>query len=459
MSIATKDIRNVVFLGHSGSGKTTFIETMLFESGAIPRRGSVENHNTTSDFTDLEHERENTLYSHLMHVKWHNNKINIIDTPGFDDFIGEVISSLKVSDTAVILLNAASGVEVGTEIVWEYVQNYQTPAFFVINQMDHPKADFETTLEQAINRFGNKVIPIQYPYNSGEKFNSIIDVLRMTMYVFPENGGKPEKTPIPASELEKANALHNALVEAAAENEEGLMEKYFEKGNLDEEELAKGLTIALAHQQIFPVFCASGLKDMGSGRIMGFIDDIAPSPADRPAKKLENGGELKCDASDKTTIFIYKTLSEPQVGMVSYFKVLSGELNAGDELVNADNGETERLTQLFVAEGKQRTSVDKLVAGDLGVTVRLKYGHSNNTLNAKGVERKVRKMQFPESRIRKAVTTANLADMEKMIKALHQIEEEDLTFKVEQSSELKQTIVHGQGQLHLDLIKHRIEIE
>lgn len=459
MSIATKDIRNVVFLGHSGSGKTTFIETMLFESGVIPRRGSVENHNTISDFTDLEHERENTLYSHLMHVKWHNNKINIIDTPGFDDFIGEVVSSLKVSDTAVILLNAASGVEVGTEIVCEYVQNYKTPAFFIVNQMDHPKADFETTLEQAMNRFGNKVIPIQYPYNSGEKFNSIIDVLRMTMYVFPENGGKPEKMAIPTSELEKANALHNTLVEAAAENEEGLMEKYFEKGYLDETELAKGLTIALANQQIFPVFCASGLKDMGSGRIMGFIDDIAPSPADRPAKKLENGGELKCDASDKTTIFIYKTLSEPQVGMVSYFKVLSGELNAGDELVNADNGETERLTQLFVAEGKQRTSIDKLVAGDLGVTVRLKYGHSNNTLNTKGVERKVRKMQFPESRIRKAVATANLAYMEKMIKALHQIEEEDLTFKVEQSSELKQTIVNGQGQLHLDLIKHRIEIE
>ena len=261
------------------------------------------------------------------------------------------------------------------------------------------------------------------------------------------------------NQIEKANALHNALVEAAAENEEGLMEKYFEKGNLDEEELAKGLTIALANQQIFPVFCASGLKDMGSGRVMGFIDDIAPSPADRPAKKLENGVELKCDASDKTTIFIYKTLSEPQVGMVSYFKVLSGELNAGDELVNADNGETERLTQLFVAEGKQRTSVEKLVAGDLGVTVRLKYGHSNNTLNAKGVERKVRKMQFPDSRIRKAVATANLADMEKMIKAFHQIEEEDLTFKVEQSSELKQTIVNGQGQLHLDLIKHRVENE
>ena len=288
MSIATKDIRNVVFLGHSGSGKTTFIETMLFESGIIPRRGSVEAHNTISDFTDLERERENTIYSHLMHAKWHNNKINIIDTPGFDDFIGEVVSSLKVSDTALILLNAASGVEVGTEIVWEYVQNYQTPALFVINQMDHPKADYDTTLEQAKNRFGNKVIPIQYPYNSGEKFNSIIDVLRMTMYVFPENGGKPEKMPIPTSELEKANALHNALVEAAAENEEGLMEKYFDKGNLDEEELAKGLTIALAHQQIYPVFCASGLKDMGSGRIMGFIDDIAPSPADRPAKKLEN---------------------------------------------------------------------------------------------------------------------------------------------------------------------------
>lgn len=459
MNANTKDLRNVVLLGHSDSGKTTLIETMLYEGGAIKRRGTVEGQNTVSDHTDLEHEKGKTIFSHQMFVNWKNNKINIIDTPGFDDFVGEVVSSLKVADTAIIVLNAANGVEVGTELVWEYVEKYQTPAIFVINQMDHPKADFERTLEQAKERFGPKLVPIQYPYNSGANFNSIIDALRMVMYEFPVNGGKPEKKPIPESELERANEMHNALVEIAAENEEGLMEKYFEEGNLSEEELAKGITIALAKQQFFPVFVTSGLKDMGSGRLMGFIDDIAPSPADRSARKLENGEEIAYDPNDKTTIFIYKTLSETQVGMVSYFKVLTGTLKPGDELVNANNGETERISQIFVAEGKERIPVNELVAGDLGVTVKLKYGHSNNTLNSKGLDRKIRPMEFPESRIRKAVSTESTADMEKMVTALHKIEEEDPTLKVEQSAELKQTILYGQGQLHLDLVKQRLQKE
>lgn len=459
MSTNTKDLRNVVLLGHSGSGKTTFIETMLFEGGAIKRRGTVEAHNTVSDNTDLEHQRENTLFSHQMFVNWRKNKINILDTPGFDDFVGEVIASLKVADTALILVNASAGVEVGTELVWEYVEKYQTPTLFVVNQMDHPKADFEASLEQIKNRFGSKVLPIQYPLNSGEGFNQIIDALRMVMYEFSANGGKPEKKPIPESEMARANKMHNALVEIAAENEEGLMEKYFEEGQLSEEELAQGLNIALAKHDFFPVFVASGLKDMGSGRIMGFIDDIAPSPADRAGKKLENGELLKCDSQDKTTIFIYKTQSEPQVGIVSYFKVFSGELKPGDELVNAENGETERISQIFVAEGKDRTPVDKLVAGDLGVTVKLKYGHSNNTLNSKGVDRKIEPMHFPESRIRKAIFTENASDMEKLIASLHKIQEEDPTLKVEQSTETKETILSGQGQLHLDLVKYRLEKE
>lgn len=459
MSTNTKDLRNVVLLGHSGSGKTTFIETMLFEGGAIKRRGTVEAHNTVSDNTDLEHDRENTIFSHQMFVNWHKNKINVLDTPGFDDFVGEVIASLKVADTALIMVNASAGVEVGTELVWEYVEKYQTPSIFVINQMDHPKADYETTLEQLKNRFGSKVIPVQYPLNSGEGFNKIVDALRMVMYEFPAAGGKPEKKPIPDSEMAKANEMHNALVEMAAENEEGLMEKYFEEGNLSEEELAQGLTIALAKHDFFPVFLASGLKDMGSGRIMGFIDDIAPSPADRFGKKLENGEMLKCDSNDKTTIFIYKTQSEPQVGVVSYFKVYSGELKPGDELVNANNGETERISQIFVAEGKDRTPVDKLVAGDLGVTVKLKYAHTNNTLNAKGVDRKIEPMHFPESRIRKAIFTENASDMEKLIGSLHKIQEEDPTLYVEQSTETHETILSGQGQLHLDLVKQRLEKE
>ena len=459
MNTKTQNLRNVVVLGHSGSGKTTLIETMLYEGGAIKRRGTVTGHNTVSDDTDLEHERENTIFSHQMFVKWKENKINIIDTPGLDDFVGEVVAPLKVSDTALIVLNAAAGVEVGTELVWEYIEQYGTPAIFVINQMDHPKADFEKTLEQAKERFGNKLVPIQVPLNSGAGFNQILDALRMVVYEFPKDGGKPVKKPIPESEIERANAMHNALVEIAAENEEGLMEKYFEEGNLSEEELAQGITIALAHQQFFPVFVASGLNDMGSGRIMGFLNDIAPSPVDRPKRVLVNGDEIAYDSNDKTTLFIYKTASEPQVGLISYFKVITGTIKPGDELINSDTGEIERISQLFVSEGKDRISVDLLEAGDLGVTVKLKNSHTNNTLNSKGLDRQIRPMKFPDARIRKAITTDSTADMEKLITALHKIEEEDPTLKVEQSSELKQTLLHGQGQLHLDLIKQRAEKE
>ncbi|WP_213197098.1 elongation factor G [Cloacibacterium caeni] len=457
MSTNTKDLRNVVLLGHSGSGKTTFIETMLYEGGAIKRRGTVEQHNTVSDNTDLEHERENTIFSHQMFVNWKKNKINVLDTPGFDDFVGEVIANLKVADTALIMVNAAAGVEVGTELVWEYVEDYKTPSIFVINQMDHQKADYDAALEQLKNRFGSKVIPIQYPLNSGESFNQIVDALRMVMYEFPATGGKPEKKPIPESEMVRANEMHNALVEMAAENEEGLMEKYFEEGNLSEEELAQGLMIGLAKHDFFPVFVASGAKDMGSGRIMGFIDDIAPSPADRFGSKLENGEVLACNAADKATIFIYKTQSEPQVGVVSYFKVFSGEIKPGDELINANNGELERISQIFVAEGKERTAVDKLVAGDLGVTVKLKSGHSNNTLNTKGVDRKIEPMKFPESRLRKAVFVENTAETEKLFAALNKLKEEDPTLKVEIDHDTHEAILGGQGQLHLDLVKYRLE--
>lgn len=459
MSAQTKDLRNVVLLGHSSSGKTTLIETMLYEGGAIKRRGTIEGHNTVSDNTDIEHEREATIFSHQMLVNWRDNKINIIDTPGFDDFVGEVVSSLKVADTALILLNAAEGVEVGTELVWEYVEKYETPAIFVVNQMDHIKADYDNTIQQAKERFGNKLVPIQYPLNSGEGFNQILDALRMVVYEFPKEGGKPEKKPIPESEMERAKEMHNALVEIAAENEDGLMEKYFESGTLSEEELAKGLTIALAHQQFFPVFVASGLKDMGSGRIMGFLNDIAPSPAERPNRIMVDGSEVAYDPNDKTTIFIYKTSSEPQVGLLSYFKVISGTLKPGDELVNADNGEVERISQLFVAKGKERIQVDKLQAGDLGVTVKLKSGKANNTLNTKGLNRKVRPMEFPESTIRKAVYTDSSAETEKLFAALNKIKEEDPTLKVDIDQETREAILGGQGQMHIDLVKQRLERE
>jgi elongation factor G len=281
MAIETKNIRNVVLLGHSGSGKTLLAESMLFEAGAISRRGSIEDGSTTSDFTNIEKEKGNSLFSTLMHAVWRDTKINIVDTPGLDDFVGEVIPSLKIADTAILTINAKSGVEVGTELVWEYVLKEETPAIFVINQVDHEKADFDSSLEQIKQRFGNNVLEVQYPLNPGAGFDSIIDTLRMVQYKFPADGGKPEKLPIPDEEKEKAQAMHNELVEAAAENDETLMELFFEKGTLDEDELSKGLKIALAKNEIYPVFCVSALNNMGSGRLMGFINDTAPSPADR----------------------------------------------------------------------------------------------------------------------------------------------------------------------------------
>ena len=457
MNYDTRFLRNVVLLGHSGCGKTSFAECMLYESHAIPRRGRTEDKNTISDFTQIEQQRGNSIFSTLMHVAWKDTKINIIDTPGYDDFVGEVVSSLKVADTAVMLLNAKSGVEVGTELIFEYIETFKTPTIFVINQLDHEKADYDLTLEQARARFGKHVLPVQYPLSIGRDFHAIVDALRMVLYIFPKNGGKPEKHPIPAAEQDRAQAMHQALVEAAAENDEGLMERFFEEGNLSEEELTQGLTIALAHQQIFPVFCASATQNMGSGRIMGFIHDICPSPADRPAAATEGGGELPCNSSGKTSVFIYKTMSEPNVGNVSYFKVFSGTLKTGDDLHNTANGTVERMNQIYVANGKNRELAPELRAGDIGVTVKLKNSHTNNTLNTKGFDIQIEKMQFPEPHIHVAVEAPSKNDIEKLARALHILQEEDPTLLVEHSAELKQTLLHAQGQLHLDIIKYRIE--
>ena len=456
-AFTTDKIRNIVLVGHSGSGKTTFAETMLFEAKAISRRGTVADGNTQSDYAPLEQQRGHSLFASLLHCNWKDTKINILDTPGLDDFSGEVVTALKVADTAIMLLNARSGVEVGTELIWEYIEKFDTPTLFVINQLDHEKADFEMTLDQARKRFGNRVLPFQFPVNQGPGFNAIVDALRMVMYVFSAGGGKPEKKPIPAEHKSRADEMHNALVEAAAENDEALMEKFFEEGTLDEEELARGLTIGMAHRQFYPVFCASGQQDMGSGRIMGFIHDVCPSPADRPAAALEGGASKPCDPNARPCVFIFKTVNEPKVGNVSYFKVYSGVLKAGDELTNADNGTVERFSQLFESEGKNRDQVDEFRAGDIGCTVKLKGSHTNQTLNPKGSDLKIERIHFPAPRIRMAVVPPSKSEVEKMANALHSIREEDPTLLVEQSVELKQTIIEGQGEMHLDIVRYKAE--
>lgn len=452
-----KHIKNVVLVGASKSGKTTLAEAMLFEAGLINRRGTVEEKNTVSDYHEIEHERSNSVYATAMHTEWRDYKINIIDTPGLDDFIGEVISALRVADTAVMLLNSEHGVEVGSELIWNYVEKFQKPIIFAINHLDHGKSDFDSTLEQAKQRFGKAITVMQYPVNQGEGFNAIIDLLKMTMYKFPAQGGKPEKLAIPAEEQERANQLHNELVEKAAENDDKLMEKYFEQGSLDEDELRQGLKLGMLHHDVYPVFCLSAKKDMGSGRLMGFIDNVAPSATELFPEKLEGGGELPCDPKGTPVVFVFKTLIEPHLGKLSFFKVMSGEVNTGMDLRNSQTGQTERLNQLFIMDGKNRNPIQKLVAGDIGATLKLKDTLTNHTLCANGKEIIVEPIHFPTSRLRTAIVAKNKTDDEKLGTVLAEIRQEDPTVEVEYARELRQVILAAQGELHLTVTKWRIQ--
>ncbi|MBN8667869.1 MAG: elongation factor G [Chitinophagales bacterium] len=453
----TSHVKNIVLLGHAGTGKTTLAECMLFEAGIINRRGTIEEKNTVGDYHELEQERGNSIFSKLMHTKWKGYKINIIDTPGYDDFTGEVISALRVADTGVMLLNASMGVEVGTDVIWEYTEKFKTPMILAVNKLDQDKADFDRTVMQARDHFGPHVTVVQYPLNQGLGFNAIIDVLKMTMYKFPMEGGKPEKLPIPEEEKERANKLHQDLVEAVAVNDETLMEHYLEKGELDEDEMRVGLKRSLINHDIFPVFCLSAVRDMGSGRLMGFIDNVCPSANEMPPQLTSAGDKLECDPNGPVCLFIYKTVSEPHVGDMSYFKVFSGTLKSAMELVNESTGVTEKFNQLFLMEGNKRVPVNELVAGDIGATLKLRNTHVNNTLHIKGKNLELDPIQFPNPNLSVAIEPAKKGDEEKLAQALHQLREEDPTFLVEVSPELKQTLVYCQGDMHLAVARWKIE--
>ncbi|WP_423736574.1 elongation factor G [Chitinophaga caseinilytica] len=452
-----KHIKNVVLIGAAKSGKTTLAEDMLFEAGIIPKRGSVEERNTVSDYHEVEHARGNSVYATTLHTEWRDYKINIIDTPGLEDFMGEVASSIRVCDTAVMLLHAYNGVEVGTEQIWDYVDRYGKPTILAINQLDHENANYQQVLEQARRFFGPAVTLMQYPVNQGPGFNAIIDLLKMTMYRFPEGGGKPEKRPIPDSEKAQADEWHNALVEKAAENDDALMELYFEKGSLDEDELRQGLKIGMMKHQVFPVFCLSALRNMGSGRMMGFIDNVAPSAVEMPPEVTEDGREVPCDPAGPTCLFVFKTLLEPHIGKLSFFKVMSGEVKAGQEFYNEKGSTTERLNQLFIADGKNRQPVDRLRSGDIGCTLKLKNTFTNHTLNDPKFNAQIDPVHFPAPRVRTAIVAKNKADDEKLGEVLNEIHMEDPTLEVEYNRELKQVILHGQGELHLAVTKWRLE--
>ena len=450
-------VKNIALLGHAGAGKTTLAECMLFEAGVTKRRGSIDQKNTVSDYHDLETERQSSVFASLLHTPWKDYKINIIDTPGYDDFVGEVISALRVADTGVMVLNAAMGVEVGTDIIWEYTDNFKTPTLFVINQLDKDEADFDRTLREAKTHFGANVVAVQYPVQTGAGFNSIIDVLNMVMYQYPPQGGKPQKMSIPENEKEKAEQLHKELIETIASNDEGLMEKYFDKGELTEEEMKAGLHASMIKHDIFPLFCASAEKNMGSGRIMSFIDYVCPAANEMPPQKTKTNNELPCDPKGPACIFVFKTIIEPHIGELSLFKVYSGTIKAGCELVNENTGVTEKINQLFLLEGHNRVPVQELTAGDIGATMKLKSTHVNNTLHDRGTNVELWPINFPKPNVTIAITAANKGDEEKLAQALHTLQEEDATVRFEVSPELKQTLLHCQGELHLKVQQWKID--
>ncbi len=453
----TSHVKSIVLLGHAGCGKTTLAECMLYEAGLISRRGTIAEKNTVGDYHDLEHERGNSIFSKLMHTKWRGYKINILDTPGYNDFVGEVVSALRVADTGVMLVNAAMGVEVTTDIIWNYTEQFKTPMIFAINKIDDDRADFDKAVLEIKNHFGNKVLVVQYPRQQGAGFHEIIDVLRMTMYKFKDTGGKPEKLPIPDEEKVRAEELHKELIEAVAGSDETLMEKYFDKGELDEDEMKVGLKKAMVDHELFPLFCLSAERNMGSGRLMGFIDNVCPSANEISPQKTKSGDQLPCNANGPACLFIYKTLSEPHVGDLSFFKVYSGTVRSGLELENETTGVTEKLNQLFLVEGNKRININELVAGDIGATLKLRNTHVNNTLHVRGKSIELKLIEFPPPNMTVAIETVRKGEEEKLSQALHQLREEDPTLLVEYSNELKQILIHCQGDMHLAVAKWKIE--
>lgn len=452
------EIKNIALLGSKGSGKTTLAEAMLYECGVIKRRGTVEGKNTVSDYFPVEKEYGYSVFSTVFYAEFLGKKLNAIDCPGADDFVGSAITALNVTDTGVIVIDSQYGVEVGTQNIFRTAENLNKPILFAMNQLDGEKADYDNVINQMHETFGNRIVQVQYPLSCGPSFNAMIDVLLMKMYSWSPEGGTPTISEIPESEMEKARELNQKLVEAAAENDETLMEKFFEQGSLTEDEMREGIRKGLITRSIYPVFCVSALRDMGVRRMMEFLGNVVPFVSEMPKPENTAGEKIAPDANGPTSIYCFKTTVEPHIGEVSYFKVMSGTVHQGDDLINVDRGDgRERLAQLFCVCGQIRTPVEELVAGDIGASVKLKDVRTGNTLNAKGCDYHFDFIKYPAPKYQRAIKPVNESDAEKLSEILTRMHEEDPTWQIEQSKELKQTIVSGQGEFHLRTLKWRIE--
>ena len=455
---STQNIRNVVLLGSTKSGKTTLSEAMLYEGKVIDRRGTVEGKNTVSDNSEIEQINQRSIYATPLYAEFMDTKFNIIDTPGADDFVGGAVSAFKVCDTGVLIVNAQQGVEVGTEIFSRYAEEYGIPLIVGVNQLDGEKASWENTLETMKEAFGKKPVIIQFPVNQGPAFDGFIDVLKMKYYHFTDENGKREDLEIPAQYQDEAEDLRSQLIERAAEYDDTLMEKFFDTGVLTEDEIRKGLGIGCREGAVLPVFCLSAKKDIGVKRLMEFTIKVAASPAERKAV-TRDGAEIECKQDAPTTLFIYKTAVEQHLGEVAYFKVMSGELTEGQDLENPETGDKERITTIYAVAGKKKEKVTDLFAGDIGCTVKLRAAKTNVTLAQPGTEIVYEPIKFPASKFRTAIKAKEQKDEEKMSEALNKMSAEDPTIVVEYSKELKQTILKGQGEHHINIVKWRLKNE
>lgn len=455
----SNEIKNIAILGNDGAGKTTLTETLLFEAGVISRRGSITQKNTVSDYFPVEQDYGYSVFPTVFHTEFNGKKLNFIDCPGSDDFAGGAITAMSVTDTTIILVNSQNGVEVGTQNHFRYTEQLQKPVIFLVNRLDHEKSDFNACLEQIRETFGKKAATIQYPINEGPDFNSVIDVLIMKKLTWKAEGGAPTIEDIPADLMDKAEELHHDLVEAAAEGDDALMEKFFETEELTTDEIREGLRKGLASRSVFPICCASALKDMGIRRLMEFLGNVVPFVDEMPKVKNVAGEEVALDSNGPTALYFFKTANEPHIGGVQYFKVMSGKVHEGDDLTNSDRGSKERLAQIFACAGSNRVKVDELVAGDIGCTTKLKDVRTGNTLVGKDCDYKFKFVKYPDPKFIRAIKADNENDTEKMIAAIQKMAQEDPTWVLEQSKELRQTLIKGQGEFHLRTLKWRLENE